>query len=145
MAQTTWWGFVWFSSVAFCLAAAHAQAGTIRYVNNASPTCQEHAPCYASMQAGIDAAQAGDTVRIQAGTYTEQILIQGKNAHATASEADRIVIEADAGAVPGSVVLHGAVSQCTNGYALRFQQSHYLTIRGLTITGAGMGVGVCTD
>jgi hypothetical protein len=79
---------------------------------------------------------AGDTIRIQAGTYQEQVEIQGKNATST-TEADRIVIEADPAAPVGSVVLRGAVTQCTAGHAIRLQQSRYVTIRGLTITGAG--------
>ena len=83
------------------------------------------------------AAQAGDTVQIQAGTYVEQMQITGKNNTAGATEADRIVLQADPAAAVGSVTLHGAVSQCTNGYAIRLQQSKFVTIRGLTITGAG--------
>jgi len=31
----------------------------------------------------------------------------------------------------------GAVTQCTNGHAIRLQQSKFITLRGLTITGAG--------
>jgi hypothetical protein len=85
----------------------------------------------------VDAAQAGATIRVQAGTYQEQVNISGKNNVAGAAEADRILIEADPAAPVGSVVLQGAVSQCTNGYAIRLQQSKFITIRGLTITGAG--------
>ncbi|MGH7360901.1 MAG: right-handed parallel beta-helix repeat-containing protein, partial [Candidatus Methylomirabilales bacterium] len=116
---------------------ASEQQPHILYVNNADPTCQGLSPCYATIQAAVDAAQPGDTVRIQPGTYVEQVSIQGKNNVATADEPDRIVIEADPGAPPGSVVLQGAVPQCTNGYAIRLQQSKFITIRGLTITGAG--------
>jgi hypothetical protein len=45
------------------------QQSRILYVNNADPTCQGQAPCYATIQAAVDAAVAGDTIRIQAGTY----------------------------------------------------------------------------
>jgi hypothetical protein len=79
----------------------------------------------------------GDTIQIQAGTYTEQVLISGKNNTSTASEPDRIVIQADPAALVGSVVLHGAVTECTNGHAIELQQSKFITIRGLVITGAG--------
>jgi parallel beta-helix repeat protein len=113
------------------------QQGQILYVNNADPTCQGHAPCYQTIQAAVTAALAGDTIRVQAGTYQEQINISGKNNVAGASESDRILIEADPAAPVGSVTLTGAVSQCTNGYAIRLQQSKFITIRGLTITGAG--------
>ena len=47
------------------------------------------------------------------------------------------MIEADPAAEVGSVVLQGAVTQCTNGFAIRLQQSKFITIRRLTITGAG--------
>jgi hypothetical protein len=63
--------------------------------------------------------------------------ISGKNNFTGAAEADRIIIEADPSAPVGSLTLTGAVSQCTNGYAIRLQQSKFITIRGLTITGAG--------
>lgn len=114
-----------------------AQGGTTRYVSNTDPTCGGQAPCYATIQAAITAAQAGDTIRILAGTYLEPLVIAGKNNVPTAGEADRIVVETDQDAPAGSVVLQGTVSQCTNGEAIRIQQSKFVTLRGLTITGAG--------
>jgi RHS repeat-associated protein len=111
--------------------------GTARYVNATDSTCAGHSPCYATIQAAVNAALAGDTIVIQAGTYTEHIAITGKNNTTSATESDRIVITADPNAPVGSVVLHGSVTQCTNGYAVQFQQSKYITLRGLTITGAG--------
>src|SRR3990172_3846332 len=113
------------------------QGGVIRYVNNADPTCGGLTPCYATIQAAVNAVQAGDTIQIQAGFYVEQVAITGKNNTAAPPEASRIVIQADPAAAVGSVVLQGAVTQCTNGFAIRFQQSKFITIRGLTITGAG--------
>ena len=35
------------------------------------------------------------------------------------------------------MVLQGTVAGCTHGHAVRFQQSKFITLRGLTITGAG--------
>ena len=113
------------------------QGGVIRYVNNADPTCGGLTPCYATIQAAVNAAQAGDTIQIQAGFYVEQVAIIGKNNTADATEASRIIIQADPAAAVGSVVLQGAVTQCTSGFAIRLQQSKFITIRGLTITGAG--------
>ncbi|HEX9442955.1 MAG TPA: right-handed parallel beta-helix repeat-containing protein, partial [Candidatus Binatia bacterium] len=84
----------------------------------------------------VNAAQGGDTVRIQPGTYSEQILVSGKNNTAAAGEADRIVIEADFLAPPGGVVIAGSAGGC-GGYAMRLKRSKFITIRGLTITGAG--------
>ncbi len=88
----------------------------------------------------MNAAQPGDTVQVRAGSYVEQVNITGKNASAR-SEASRIVIQADPTVPAGSVVLHGAVAQCAQGHAIRLQQSRFVTIRGLTITGAG-GAGI---
>ena len=124
-------GFVWPRSI---------EAATVRHVNRSDAGCAGHAPCYASIQAAVNAAQAGDTVQIQPGTYVEQVSIAGKNA-TTWSEASRILIQADPDAPVGSVVLHGAVAQCAQGHAIRIQQSRFVTIRGLTITGAG-GAGI---
>ena len=112
------------------------EAQTIRYVSVSDPTCGGRSPCYTTIQAAINAAQAGDTVRIQPGTYIEQLNITGKNFGAT-SETRRIVIEIDLSAPVGSVLLSPPTTQCTNGHAVRFQQSKFITLRGLTITGAG--------
>jgi parallel beta-helix repeat protein len=106
-------------------------------VNRTDATCAGRTPCYATIQAAVNAAQAGDTVRIQAGTYVEQVSISGKNNTSGATEASRILIQADPAGPVGSVILQGAITQCTNGHAIRLQQSKFITIRGLTITGAG--------
>jgi hypothetical protein len=111
--------------------------GRTLYVNGSDATCHGQSPCYATIQAATTAVQPGERVVIQAGTYVEQVAVTGKNAGTGASEADRIVIEADAAAAVGSVVLRGAVPQCTGGFAVRIQQSRFVTLRGLTITGAG--------
>ncbi len=113
-----------------------AEAPTVRYVNRVDEACGGHSPCYGTIQAAVNAAQAGDTIQIQAGTYIEQVSITGKNASAT-SESHRIIIGADPSAPVGSVVLRGAVAGCTQGHAIRLQKSRFITIRGLTITGAG--------
>jgi hypothetical protein len=116
------------------------EAATVRHVNRSDAGCGGHAPCYASIQAAVNAAQAGDTVQIQPGTYIEPVSIAGKNA-TTWSETSRILVQADPGAPVGSVVLQGAGAQCAQGPAVRIQQSRFVTIRGLTITGAG-GAGI---
>lgn len=49
------------------------QQGPTLYVNNIDPTCGGSSPCFASIQAAVDAAVSGDTIRIRAGTYLEQV------------------------------------------------------------------------
>jgi len=107
------------------------------HVNREDPTCRGQAPCYPTIQAAVDAAEPGDTVRIQAGAYPEQVSIRGKNVFADAGEPDRILIEADPAAAAGSVVITGASAQCSDGFAVRFQESKFVTLRGVAIASAG--------
>lgn len=111
-------------------------AGTIHYVS-VIPGCAGQTPCYSTIQAAVNAAQAGDTVRIQAGTYNEAVLVQRKNNTTTATEADRIVIEADPATPLGSVVLGTTGLICTAGTSLQIDSSQFITLRGLTLAGAG--------
>ncbi|MGH7368699.1 MAG: Ig-like domain-containing protein [Candidatus Rokuibacteriota bacterium] len=117
-------------------AIATSEAGTVRHVSRTDGTCGGHAPCHGSIQAAVNAAQPGDTIRIQAGAYVEQVSVIAKNAGAR-TPSSRIVIEADPTAPAGGVVVHGAVGGCSHGPAIRIQQSRFITIRGLTVTGAG--------
>ncbi|HEV8719169.1 MAG TPA: tandem-95 repeat protein [Candidatus Binatia bacterium] len=114
-----------------------AQQSTALYVNRTDPTCGGQSPCFATIQAAIDVAQPRTTIRIQAGTYPEQLTIQ-KNDFAGAVEADRIIIESDPSAQPGQVVITGSPGpQCTDKFAVRIKQSKFVTIRDLTFTGTG--------
>ncbi len=121
----------------FSFLAVTAQAQTILHVNRTDPTCAGQSSCFTTIQAAIDAASPGNIIRIQAGTYPEQLQIQ-KNDFAGAAEADRIVIESDPALAQEQVVLQGpGGSSCTNNFAIRIRKSKFVTIRGLTITGAG--------
>lgn len=112
------------------------EAGTVRHVNRTDAACGGQSPCYGSIQAAVNATQSGDTVRIQPGGYVEQVSVTAKNAGAT-NPTTRILIQADPSAPVGSVVLHGAITQCAAGPAIQIRQSRFITIRGLSITGAG--------
>src|SRR5215467_11060782 len=117
--------------------ALAAQPATILYVNRTDPTCGGHSPCYTTIQAAVNAAGPRSVINIQAGTYSEQLSISGKNNFQGATEIDRIIIEADPATQPGEVILTGSPGACTGNYAIRLQQSKFITIRGLTITGTG--------
>ena len=107
------------------------------YVNRTDPMCGGQSPCFNTIQAAINAAAPGNSIQIQAGSYPEQLSIAGKNNFQGAAEIDRIVIEVDPATQPGQVILTGAPGACTGNYAIRLQQSKFITIRGLTITGTG--------
>jgi RHS repeat-associated protein len=113
------------------------QPGLVRYVNATDPLCADHAPCHATIQSAVAAALSGERIIVQAGRYAEQVLVQAKNDTARADEHSRIVIEADPTAAPDSVVLDGTGGSCPDGFAVRLLRSKFITIRGLTITGAG--------
>src|ERR1043166_7692645 len=113
------------------------QPVVVRYVSNTSSTCNGHAPCYAALQAAVTAAQAGDTVIIQTGQYNEAVVVKGKNKAAAATEADRIVIEADPAAPTGSVLIGANGPSCTSGTVFQFASSRFVTLRGVTIRNAG--------
>jgi len=117
--------------------AANAQAQTILHVNRTDSTCGGQSPCFSTIQAALSSAGPNSVIRIQAGTYPDQLSIVRKNNFPGASEVDRIIIEADPTTQPGQVVLTGAPGACTGNYAIRLQQSKFITIRGLTITGTG--------
>jgi RHS repeat-associated protein len=130
----------WVIASVFTILASNVsaqQSGRVLYVNRTDAQCGGLSPCYAGIQAAIDAAISRDSIRIQTGIYPEQLAVQ-KNDFPTATESDRIIIEADPEAAPGSVVLTGSPGpQCTDKFAIRIKQSKFVTIRGLTITGTG--------
>jgi hypothetical protein len=76
----------------------------------------------------IDAAGPGDRVLVQPGQYAEQLRIFEKNKHAGASEADRIVIEADPEAPLGGVIVGpGAERRCSSRPSLDVRRSKFAT------------------
>ena len=109
-------------------------SGEVLYVGQGE--CGGAEPCFPTIQSAIDVVTAGQTVRVLEGTYQEQLRIRRKNP-TTAGEESRIVIEADPGAAVGSVVLGGREGRCEAGYAVEFDRTRYVTLRGFTIDGAG--------
>lgn len=107
------------------------------WVSASDPTCGGNAPCFSSIQSAIDAAGPGENVWILPGEYEEQLVVEDKNAHEGATEADRIVIGPAPGSGPGSVVLGPSGSGCWSGRSILVQRSAFVTIRGLVLRNAG--------
>ena len=49
--------------------------------------------CFASVQAAVDAAASGDTIAIAAGTYVENVLIEGKRLDVVGEDAATTIID----------------------------------------------------
>lgn len=53
------------------------RAATVRTVDD-DPGCGGAAPCYGTIQAAVDAAASGDTIRVRAGRYPEAVVVVDK-------------------------------------------------------------------
>jgi Right handed beta helix region len=121
--------------------SAQSQQPTVLYVSQADPRCDGSFPCFTTIQAAINAASPGAIIRISAGTYRERLTIDDKNNFTGATEASRIIIEANPLLAAGSVIVRPPAASCATGYGVLIRRSRFITIRGLTITGAtGAGI-----
>jgi nitrous oxidase accessory protein NosD len=113
-----------FGTISACAAV------TTRYVDDDDATCGGNSPCYATIQAAVDAAGPGDTIHVAAGTYNENVDIpSGREGLRLLghSKADTI-IEADSGQVittNSPVIIQGfhirpAPPSATRGIRLKF-------------------------
>jgi hypothetical protein len=80
-----------------------------------------------SIQAAVNTASAGDTVRVLAGTYKQKVLISGKTGNASAF----ITLKADAG-----VILSGAgLTPAGREGLITIKNSSYVRVEGFDVTG----------
>lgn len=114
--------------IAVAIAVAGAAAGTDR--TRAGSVCLEHKPaCFATIQAAVDAAHDGDTIKIGRGTFDGGISIDA-NLTLEGAGADATIISG------GSPVLTIGVADAAT--------EPTVTLRGVTITG-GVAVSDPTD
>jgi parallel beta helix pectate lyase-like protein len=74
---------------------------------------------YAAIQAAVDAAQEGDTVRVAPGTYTEHLLIQGKAITLAGAGANQTIIDAQGTGRHVTIYQTGAGQVTVSGFTLR--------------------------
>lgn len=105
---------------------------------------------FASIQAAIDAAGAGDTVLIAPGTYAESVSL-GKFVHLTglgevtiqgSGAGSGLAIGSGASGDAGASLVVSNIAFSGFNYGLNLQNVSYLTLQGVTSSGNGVGVKV---
>ena len=89
---------------------------------------------YTTIQAAVnDLPNPGPrTIIVRAGTYNEAVLISARNTLAT-NDSQRIIIMADTNTAPGLVI----VTPPSGSSGVYLNQSRFITLQGLVITGVG--------
>lgn len=122
--------------------------------NNNNPGTQPNKPLR-TIQAAINKLQAGDTIDVRAGTYTERLHIQKPGTIdapilITAHEGEQAIIDGANLTIPAEsalvviqqsqyVTLNGLVVRNAGDRALVIDRSSHITVRGCTIEGAQAG------
>jgi len=98
-----------------------ADPGTL-YVDDDDPTCGGNSPCYPTIQAAINAASAGDTINVAAGTYPEQLVIDRAG----------ITLQGD----ESYPMVQPALGDCNKYDTVISVKADNITLRGLDISNA---------
>ena len=117
--------FVTMLFILFSVPFIHAQ--TTRYV-----PCGSSAPCYATIQAAITASVNGDTIKVNAGTYTGNVTINKNISLISINGAAATILDGNnAGSELGTIQLSSGVNGATIGSI-----GHGFTIKGIDGTPA---------
>lgn len=116
--------------------------GTLACVSAAEAAVLKVPQQYGTIQAAIDAAQEGDTVRVAAGTYLERVLISGKAVTLVGAGAAQTTIDAAHGGRPITVSTTGTGQVTVAGFKLINGQVNW---NNLAIPGPGQGGGAYAE
>jgi hypothetical protein len=97
---------------------------------------------YATIQAAVNAAQEGDTVRVAAGTYAERVLIEGKAIALLGAGAAETTIDAAHSGRPITLSNTGTGQVTVAGFTLK---NGLVNWSNLAMPGAGQGGGVYAE
>ena len=97
---------------------------------------------YSTIQAAVNAAQEGDTVRVAAGTYAERVFILGKAITLAGAGADKTTIDATQNGRPLTVSNTGTGQVTVAGFTLR---NGLITFDDDILLGLGKGGGVFVE
>ena len=114
-------------------------AGTTRYVATSgtdNPTCYEAHPCQ-HVQHAVDVANPGDTIRVKAGTYVEQVTIT-KSVNIVGDGVDATTIKAPPVMVPEPTYHETYIVEIKGAAAT-------VGMTKLTVRGPGVGAGCSGD
>jgi hypothetical protein len=103
-------GLTWLFTTSLATLAVAAGDSTITVCPAGPPTCD-----HATIQAGLDAAQTGDTVLVYSGTYSEQITLKSEVVLRASGGPTSAMINAPA---PPIVTANGVVSAVLEGFTL---------------------------
>ncbi|MFG2144289.1 right-handed parallel beta-helix repeat-containing protein [Streptomyces sp. NPDC048696] len=87
---------------------------------------------YPTIQAAVNAAASGDTVVVRGGTYTEQVVVSGKNLRLRGVDEDSVIIKSPTALTPYAVNAHNNQPVTS---IVRIAHGARVRMSGFTVTG----------